>query len=181
MELFKKKLSDKTIKIIIISGIAIILLIFFSSLLKNDTNNKATIETTEQKALSNQEYEEIIENKIEGIVKKIDGVGEVNILVTLQNGPENIYATEESLNFDKTNNSTDTVQERRESDQKLILIEDENGNKKPLLIKTVEPTVKGVLVVCEGGDDIAVQSRVTEAIKAVLSISSTKICVTKLS
>lgn len=47
--------------------------------------------------------------------------------------------------------------------------------------KEVEPVIRGVLVVCEGGDDPVVVERVTQAVTKALDISAAKVCITKLS
>ena len=47
--------------------------------------------------------------------------------------------------------------------------------------KEVEPQIRGVLVLCEGGDKPAVISRVTDAVTRTLDISAAKVCITKLS
>ena len=47
--------------------------------------------------------------------------------------------------------------------------------------KEVEPQIRGVLVLCEGGDKPAVISRVTVAVTRTLDISAAKVCITKLS
>lgn len=44
---------------------------------------------------------------------------------------------------------------------------------------SIEPKVRGVVVVCDGGDDPVVKSRVLEAVTKALSISSDKVCITK--
>ena len=44
---------------------------------------------------------------------------------------------------------------------------------------SIEPKVRGVVVVCDGGDDPVVRSRVLEAVTKALSISSDKVCITK--
>lgn len=44
----------------------------------------------------------------------------------------------------------------------------------------VTPVVRGVVVVCEGGDDPIVSSRVLDAVTKSLSVSSDKVCITKL-
>lgn len=44
---------------------------------------------------------------------------------------------------------------------------------------SIEPKVRGVVVVCDGGDDPMVKSRVLEAVTKALSISSDKVCITK--
>ncbi|MEE0957117.1 MAG: hypothetical protein UH734_03395 [Ruminococcus sp.] len=47
--------------------------------------------------------------------------------------------------------------------------------------KEIQPRIRGVLVVCEGGDEPLVVERVTEAVCKALNISTAKVCVTKLS
>lgn len=47
--------------------------------------------------------------------------------------------------------------------------------------KEVEPHIRGVLVVCEGGGEPVVVERVTEAVTKALDISTAKVCITKLS
>ncbi len=47
--------------------------------------------------------------------------------------------------------------------------------------KEIEPLIRGVLVVCEGGDEPVVVGRITEAVTKALDISTAKVCITKLS
>ena len=43
----------------------------------------------------------------------------------------------------------------------------------------VQPVVKGVVVVCDGGDDPVVQQRVIDAVTTALDITSVRVCVVK--
>lgn len=54
----------------------------------------------------------------------------------------------------------------------------DNSDKKS---KSITPVVRGVVVVCDGGDDPLIVSRVMSAVTRSLDISSNKVCVTKLS
>lgn len=47
--------------------------------------------------------------------------------------------------------------------------------------KEIQPLIRGVLVVCEGGDSPVVVERITQAVTKALDISTAKVCVTKLS
>lgn len=44
---------------------------------------------------------------------------------------------------------------------------------------SIEPKVRGVVVVCDGGDDPIVTSRVMDAVTKALNIRSDKVCITK--
>ena len=53
-------------------------------------------------------------------------------------------------------------------------------NGRSALVRTrMEPVVKGVVVVCEGGDNPLTVTRILEAVTTALAISSTKVCITK--
>ena len=53
----------------------------------------------------------------------------------------------------------------------------ENGTTKT---KEIQPRIRGVLVLCEGGDDPVTVGRVTEAVTKALDISTAKVCIAKL-
>ncbi len=53
----------------------------------------------------------------------------------------------------------------------------ENGSTKT---KEIAPRIRGVLVLCEGGNDPVTIGRVTEAVTKALDISTAKVCIEKL-
>lgn len=69
-------------------------------------------------------------------------------------------------------------------DVKIFLTMD-NGGENVYLKNTdtktvsIEPKVRGVVVVCDGGDDPTVVARVLDAVTKALNISSDKVCITK--
>ena len=69
---------------------------------------------------------------------------------------------------------------------KIFLTMDNSGenvylNNSDTKTKSITPIVRGVVIVCDGGDDPLVVSRVMSAVTKSLDISSNKVCVTKLS
>ncbi|MGN0453245.1 MAG: hypothetical protein ACI4GZ_05530 [Ruminococcus sp.] len=62
-----------------------------------------------------------------------------------------------------------------ENSYEYIYLED-----KKTLQKINEPKVRGVVVACEGGDSEVLKAEVTELLCTALNISSTKVCITKL-
>ena len=59
---------------------------------------------------------------------------------------------------------------------------DAGSGKKEALLKTQkQPTIQGVVVVCEGAGSMIVQERVTQVVTTALGIPYNKVCVTKIS
>ena len=61
-------------------------------------------------------------------------------------------------------------------EQDVTVIDGKDG-KQALVVTELEPTVKGVVVVCEGGGDIKVVENLTNAVTTALNISSTRVSV----
>ena len=123
------------------------------------------------------------EERLTVLVGSIDGAGACRVMVTLENGVEYVYATEQKSNSDREEDTSDgdtRLTQRDDSESAAILIDTDNGHK-GLLVTEIQPTVRGVVVVCEGGDNEAVRTRVSQAVTVALNISAKRVCITKLS
>lgn len=123
------------------------------------------------------------EERLTALIGSIDGAGDCEVMVTLENGVEYVYATEEKSNSDREEDSSDgdtRLTQRDDNESAAILIDTDNGHE-GLLVTEIQPTVRGVVVVCEGGDNEAVRARILQAVTVALNISSKRVCVTKLS
>ncbi len=172
-------LKDKFRKSIIVLGILGIVLIFFSGFFKStNKNNKKNNDD-----YSTQSYVAHLEMSLRDMISSIKGAGNTRVLVTLENTEETVYATEEKKNKQATEDKSEgQMSKKRESDdceKKYITVRDADGTERALSVTQIQPTVKGVVVVCEGGDDPQVQQRVTDAIKTALNITSKRVYVTK--
>ena len=166
--------GDKKIKVIIVIGVVLIIVIAFSG-----NFSKAQKSRDEPKKVdeTSTEYKEKLELEIKTLIEKIDGVGIADVMITLKNDAEYIYAKEEKKNTDKSSD-IDALQESDNYENTTILVEDENGRKQALIETRLEPTINGVLVVCDGGADPIIEEKVTIAVKTVLGIGANNVCVT---
>ena len=88
---FHKYVSgEKGKKIILIAGIAGMVLILLSSFWpKSETATKNEETTT---TMTTSEYTDLLQQRLASIVNSIEGVGQSEIMVTLETGVQNIYA-----------------------------------------------------------------------------------------
>ena len=107
-------------------------------------------------------YQDELEQRLQGIISEIHGVGNVKVMVTISGSEENIFAE-------------DISESEQKSDRETVII----GSKEALLKATKNPEVKGVLVVCSGGDRPQIQEKVVNAVSTVLDIPTSKVFVTK--
>lgn len=173
--------DGKKLKIVIALGIVGILLIFLPTFLPKGEKTPTVAPSTEPVSLSNEEYEERYREAVEALVQHISGAGRAEVVVTLESGVEYVYETEENTTNDTQNETEKSYSQKSSLERTTLLVEDESGRKKPLLRKTLAPKIRGVVVVCEGGGNIQVVERVTEAVTTALGVSSARVCVTELS
>lgn len=173
--------SDKKVKVIFLIGVIGIALIFLSGMFgSNDGKRK----TASPQTFQTEDYVEKLEKRIHTIVTNVAGVGKARVMITLENTPQYVYESEKKetndLSKDYENGQTQKEQERSNYEKNVILVDGADG-REALLKTTVEPKVKGVVVVCQGGENIAVEKQVVDVVTTALNISSNRVCVAKLS
>ena len=85
-----------------------------------------------------------------------------------------------SEEFSYAQNSTEEIFEN-ESTRKSEIITVENGSSEtPVIVKTTEAKIRGILVICKGGDDPFVSEKIIESLRALLDVPSNRISVAKM-
>jgi stage III sporulation protein AG len=174
--IFKNK---KSLSIIVVIGIIGIILIFISDFLPS--SNKENTKTTQITGENTQAYSKMLEERIKKIVSEISGAGKATVMVTVDNTTEYIYEKDTKKSNEKSDNTQNggaqTIQEKQ-SDEQQVVITGQSANEQPLIKTTVEPRIKGVVVVCEGGNNLDIQQKILSAVTTVLGITSNRVCVT---
>ncbi len=157
--------SNKKALICFLAGVLGILLIFISNLIDNK-NKEESKSTTPQVS-----YNEELEEKLQKLISSIDGAGKTSVFLTVEETEEYVYAQDNSSSYKDNSNS---------SSQNEYVIVDGNNGKDGLLVKTVCPKVRGVAIVCEGGENPKVQQRIYSSVSAALGISTARISISKM-
>lgn len=137
----------------------------------------ATTDTSSK--VSADEYVQKLEQRLEEAIGQIAGVGACKVMVTLENGVEHVYASQQKIDSNRLEDAgtNSTKLSQRDNTEESIVVVDTGDGRNGLLITEIQPTIKGVVVVCSGGHDPEVQERVTKAVTTVLSITSKRVCV----
>lgn len=166
-ELFGKKQSKKTMFILLLGCVGM-LLICLSEFIPEESGSTKIVSAEPQADVSAREEE--LEKRLEGILSKINGAGETVVMLTFASSKEYFYAENFSEDRDETENSRET---------EIVIIDGENGEE-PIVIKTAEAEIRGVLVICEGGENALVREKIIEALCALLDIPSNRVSVAKM-
>ena len=133
---------------------------------------------------SNQEFVNKIQNDLSNMVSNVAGAGKSKILVTLDEGEETIYATENKQNTQTVTDEgsyNNQLLKRKVDDngKKYITTRDSSGNETPLIVKRIEPKIRGAVVLCQGAGNKEVRENIIKLVSIALDISTNKICVAK--
>ncbi len=175
--------SERSITIIVICGIIGVGLVFISSHFEKPESNEQVQVTEDNDNTFATDYKQSISEELGNMISSIEGAGKTKIMVTLGGTVRNIYATDTDINdkdsAKKTGENQNTDKQNTEK-KKYILVREKDGSEKALSLGQLVPEIKGVLVICEGGDNEQVRERITDAVSAALNITRSHICVTVL-
>ena len=144
-------------------------MIFLSSLGGNDADAAKSVED-----FSAEEYKESLEKDITKLVKSISGSRRVTVIVTLESSINYQYAdtVEES---DESKNDDKNTAEKSEIKQGYITVKNADGSEQAILISKQMPEIRGVAIVCEGGDTPALNEKIQNAVTSALNITSKRV------
>lgn len=180
-----KKTIENLVAFVII---LIITIIAINTIWKKDNkseSNKNTNSMSKQLAVSNQTVNENvntsnndIEEKLKNILSKIQGVGDVDVLITYSRTSQIVPLYNEDLT-ESTTEETDkeggTRKINENSTKKDIIYQEDNGEKTPITQSIVSPKIEGAIITAEGASNIEVKSNIISAVEAVTGIGSHKI------
>ncbi len=164
-KILEKIKRDKRVAVIVCIGLVGIILLTLSELMPQKSDVKQS-EKSENTTDIRDSYEEDIEKRLTSIVSSINGAGRTEVMVTLASGDENVYAVKEK--------SSDGSKERE------YIVIDSDKNESGLLLKVIEPEIRGVAIVCEGADSAKVRQEIISSVSAVLGISTNRISIAKI-
>ncbi len=161
----------KNPKILIIGGLLGIMLIFLSQCNGKEESVNVGKEVT---AVSAEEYRDSLENEVKRIVTDISGDENPTVVVTLESGIRYSYAdVSETSSSVSTSQSGESNSEN--STRSYITVRDPDGGEKALLLTEIMPKVRGVAVICNGGDDETTAQKIEGAVTAAFNITSKRV------
>ena len=173
---FKPPKSKSTFLIVL--GIVGLLLLLISTFDLPGVDSKVKEDAVIETKAEVSDYSQVLENKLEGLISDMLGGTEVTAMVTLESSVEYVYADEVKTDADVTKDQSALKTQQSDSNQKTyVVIKDSDGNEHPVVITQKMPDVRGVVIVCRGGETTPVASAVRLAVKSALNISEEKICV----
>ena len=118
-----------------------------------------------------EENRSTVSRDLAKILGSIEGVGRVEVMLTVSSGPQTVYQTDKTQSQGSNEGS---------SRQETVIITDSNRNEIGLVTQVLSETYQGAIIVCQGAGSPSVQLAVMEAVSNATGLSSDRICVLKM-
>ena len=189
----KRKIENLVFLVIILIITVVIINYVWSG--EKSSNKKVTNSTGKQLATANNNQtlassqynntESIsLEEKLEDILSKIEGVGSVKVFINYSESSETVAMYNENSKTsttEETDKSGGTRKVEQTDSQKEVIYQEQNGSKIPIVQKTVEPKIEGAIITAKGAGDINVKTSIIQAVEAATGLATHKIQVFTMS
>ena len=188
MQDFMQKIKEKKLKrsdwlILVLAGILILIIA-----LPTDTKEKKQAEKSKENISKENNTMEAskdeIERKLEDILEKIDGAGDVKVMITYQDSATQVVEKDKNTSENSLEESDSTGGVRSTKEQQLqesTVYEDADAGNTPFVSKELLPKVEGILIVASGGDNQKVKQNISEAVLALFQVEAHRIKIVKMS
>lgn len=188
MQDFMQKIKEKKLKrsdwlILVLAGILILIIA-----LPTDTKEKKQAEEAKENISKENNTMEAsvdeIERKLEDILEKIDGAGDVKVMITYQDSGTQVVEKDKNTSENSLEESDSTGGVRNTKEQQLqesTVYEEADAGNTPFVSKELLPKVEGILIVASGGDNQKVKQNISEAVLALFQVEAHRIKIVKMS
>ncbi len=180
-----KKKIENLIFFVVILIVTIIMINIIWNGDKNKSNKEIQNDTSKQLANTNTSSIEVSSNttneleiKLEEILSKIQGVGEVKVFINYSESNEIIPMYNQNTktsNTEETDTSGGTRKIEETDSQKEIIYEESDGEKTVITQKVVEPQIEGAIITAKGAGSAEVKTSIIQAVEAVTGLATHKI------
>ena len=156
------KKGSRTRLLLIAGGaiLGILLLLLGSGALQGDDTDSLEGSVYSAEAEELLAYQAHLEERVRALCESVRGVGSVTAIISLENGFESVYATEPADGAEQ------------------YVIVGSGSSAQALLLSRHTPEIRGIGIVCTGGDDPTVRQALQSLLSATFHISTTRIFIT---
>lgn len=171
-ELFNDTEKKKLKPLIFMAGICILALIVIAVMPDGkDQEASANEDNIIQASAEVESEKKDLEVKLTEILSKINGAGDVDVMITFESSEELVPAYNSNTTTETTKEQDSSGGERTttsSTENKTMITSNSN---EPVVLKTSEAKIKGVIVVASGASDSSVKEKLYSAVQTSLQIS----------
>lgn len=175
--------TNKKILNIMILGLIGIALALTASMFSDKPQNQEQSNKDQEISYENSnfmDYETKLKDQLEKILGSIEGVGKVDVMVTISNESEAeiVFNTTQSnsVTQEKDNQGGERVTDQNNLAETAVMV-NENGENTPFVTRKNRPEIKGIMVVADGANVPEIKYKLSKAVETALDLPSYKVVI----
>lgn len=181
----------KTIENLIVLGIILVVTVIFINYIwkdnnanKNQTSSSKLLAGDNNSNLANNSLDNVtstenqLETKLENMLGKISGVGDVKVMVTYSQSSKTIPLYNEDIQATTTeekDTSGGTRKITENNSNREVVYDESSGTKNVITQSVVSPKIEGAIIVAKGTTNASVKNNIVQAVEAVTGLATHKI------
>lgn len=129
-----------------------------------------------------EQYIKEMEAKAESLLSGVSGAGQVKVMITLRASSEQVVEKDMPVTRSQTSEQDSQGGSRMVSEfatEDATVYRKGNGYEEPYVVKTLSPSVEGVVVVAEGAGNGEVSKNLSEAVQILFGVEAHRVKVLK--
>ena len=129
-----------------------------------------------------EQYIKEMEAKAESLLSGVNGAGQVKVMITLRASSEQVVEKDMPVTRSQTSEQDSQGGSRMVSEfatEDATVYRKGNGYEEPYVVKTLSPSVEGVVVVAEGAGNGEVSKNLSEAVQILFGVEAHRVKVLK--
>ena len=170
----RKIKEDKWLIILLVGLLLVVIAMPVSDIKSDQTQDEQQVQKAEN--ASEDTYTDALETRLENALAKVEGVGNVKVMITLASSSEKVVEKDREMTSEVQEGESG---EKNTSSSETAVYANGNGEEMPYVKQELSPRIEGVLVIADGGDNAIVIENITEAVQALFGVDTHKIKVMK--
>ncbi|OOM80994.1 hypothetical protein CLPUN_11540 [Clostridium puniceum] len=123
-------------------------------------------------------YEEKQKIDLKNILKKMNGIGDVEVMMSFEQGEQKVPAYDKSTQKSTTEESDNEGGKRvnnQDTDGSKVVMTTSDGNNEPFILTTYKPKICGVIIIAEGAENSKTKYEIEQAVSKLYNLSLDKV------
>jgi len=118
-----------------------------------------------------------MEARLSQALARMDGVGRVEVVLTLRSGTETVFQTDNAKRVSQQREDGETTDYNTDTTESTLVLARGGGVQEPAVVMQRPPEFMGALIIADGGNEQVIALQIINAVTALTGIPSDRIAV----
>ena len=146
---------------------------------QEDPNSNSVLKDSNETVQAEEKnYEEKQKIDLKNILKKMNGVGDVEVMMSFEHGEQKVPAYDKNTQkstTEETDNEGGKRVNNQDTDGTKVVMKTSDGNNEPFVLTTYKPKICGIIIIAEGAENSKTKYEIEQAVSKLYNLSLDKV------